>query len=77
MEPKYWVLRCKVCQMWHKGGLVKESERLLDLAPALRKVACPDRPREWACYSPLDWRQMTEAEWNSLPELVDLDSYAA
>jgi hypothetical protein len=62
--------------MWHKGDLVKESERLLDLVPALRKIACPDRPREWVCYSVNDWKQMTEAEWNALPEFPDLDRYA-
>jgi hypothetical protein len=49
--------------MWHKGDLVKESERLLGLDPILRKIACPDRPGEWACYSLNDWKQMTEAEW--------------
>jgi hypothetical protein len=63
--------------MWHKGDLVKESERLLDLAPALRKIACPDRPREWACYLAHDWKQMTEAEWNALPELPNNRGNAA
>lgn len=77
MERKYWVLRCKVCHRWHKGDLVTERERLLDLAPTLRKTACPDRPREWASYSPEDWKQMTEAEWNALPELLDFDRHAA
>jgi hypothetical protein len=55
MEPKYWVLRCKV----------------------LRKIACPDRPHQWACYSVDDWKQMTEAEWNALPELPNSRGHAA
>jgi len=67
MERKYWVLRCKICHRLHRGDIVAESERLLDLPPVLRKIACPDRPSEWASYSPDDWKQMTEAEWNALP----------
>ena len=55
---------------------MKESERPLDLAPALRQIACPDRPRESASYSPDDWKQMTEAEWNALPELPDIGGSA-
>ena len=67
MEPKYWVLRCKVCHRLHKGDLVKESERILNLPPTARRITCPDRPHEWSSYSLEDWKQMTESEWNALP----------
>jgi hypothetical protein len=67
MEPKYWVLRCKVCHKLHRGDVVLQPERILDSLPT-RKIACPDRPREWASYALEDWKQMTEAEWNALSE---------
>ena len=67
MESKYWVLRCKVCHKLHKGDIVAETERILDSLPS-RRIAYPDRPREWASYSLEDWKQMTEAEWNAVSE---------
>lgn len=70
MERKYWVLRCKICHRWHRGELARESELILGLPLANRRIACPDRPREWATYSLEDWKQMTEADWNALSETV-------
>ena len=67
MERKYWVLRCKVCHRLHRGDPVRESERVLDQGPPVRKIACPDRPSEWASYTMNDWKQMTAAEWDALP----------
>ena len=68
MEPRYWVLRCKICHRLHRGDPVKESERLLNLGPASRKIACPDRPTQWASYSLDDWKQMSDREWNEVAE---------
>jgi hypothetical protein len=70
MERKYWVLRCKVCHRLHRGDLVRGNERLFDSPAGRRNISCPDRPHEWASYLPEDWKQMTESEWNAVPEAV-------
>jgi hypothetical protein len=67
LDLVFWVLRCRVCRKYHRGGLVNQNPRIMSM-PLCGEYECPDLPGQKGYSAKDDWVQMVASEWETLAD---------